>query len=314
MRTVEVITPQNVAINYKLASLGSRILAYLMDAVFIGIFYVFLFFLVFVPFRDAFSDVGLLLIIYPVVFFASFYHLLMEQFNNGQSLGKYAMSIRVINENGSTPGFMQLFMRWLLRLVDISISSGGIAILSIAITEKGQRLGDLLGRTIVIDLHKPQTTTLADQPLRKSRPTPQPNLRPVGKAEPASSPGRLENNLRANEPEPAINNVNTKSDASGNEDIGELKQSKPEINHQIKYPEVANLTETDIRKLDTLYTKVRNGDYDIQVQREMLTRMKIALEKKMGVFSREDTITAFLKQIFADFHAHQKEQEDRGGW
>lgn len=303
-----------MAINYKLASLGARISAYLIDAVFIAIFYVFIFFLVFVPFRDAFSDVGLLLLIYPVIFLGSFYHLLMEQFNNGQSLGKNAMSIRVINENGSTPGFMQLFMRWLFRLVDISVSSGGIAILSIAVTEKGQRVGDLLGRTIVIDLHKPQTTTLADQPVRKSRPAPQPNLRPVGKAEPAPSPGRLENNLRANEPVPMVKEGDPTTGKTTNQDIGELNQSKPETNHEIKYPEVANLTETDIRKLDTLYTKVRNGDYDIQVQREMLTRMKIALEKKMGALSREDTITAFLKQVFADFYALQKEQEDRGGW
>ncbi len=306
MRNVEVITPQNVAIRFRLASLGSRISAYLIDLVMIAIFYVFMFFLVFLPLADVSGNIFTIVLVASAVFLASFYHLLMEMFNNGQSLGKQAMSIRVIDENGSTPEFFQLFMRWLLRLVDISISSGGIAILSIALTDKGQRLGDLLGKTIVVDLHNPQTESLANVSPRAERPKPKPTPETVQPDEPVS---RLENNLRPDEPavaEPVAAPLTDEQPAD--------TSAPSEAKTRLVYPEVANLTEADIRKMDALYRKVRNGTYDIEVKRQMLTRMKNALEKKMGTFSKEDTITSFLKQVFADFHAHQKEQESRGGW
>lgn len=306
MRNVEIITPQNVAIRFRLASLGSRLSAYIIDLVMIAIFYVFLFFLVIIPFADVAGSFVTIMMVLGALFVASMYHLLMETFNNGQSLGKKAMSIRVIDENGSTPEFFQLFMRWLLRLVDISISSGGIAILSIAFTDKGQRLGDLLGKTIVIDLHNPQTESLANQSPRAERPKPKPKPEPVQPDEPVS---RLENNLRPDEPAVA------EPVAAPLTDEQPAETSAPsETETRLVYPEVANLTEADIRKMDALYRKVRNGTYDIEVKRQMLTRMKNALEKKMGTFSKEDTITSFLKQVFADFHAHQKEQESRGGW
>lgn len=314
MRTVEVITPQNVAINYKLASLGARILAYLIDSLLITAFYIVLFFLLFIPFVEMITDIGLIFLFLPIIFISTFYHLLMEQFNKGQSLGKAAMRIRVISENGSSPDFMQLFMRWLLRLVDMSLSSGAIAVLTIAITDKGQRVGDILGRTIVIDLRRSETITLAGQPADEMKP----EHRQTQKTEPTSTSTNLMDNLRDNESEPAIEGITpepTESEsAKEKKDLETPLSSRPEPDSEIKYPEVITLSESDMRKLNALYSKVQSENYDIDVKRDMLGRMKNALEKKMGINSREDTTTAFLKQVFNDFHSMQKEKESRDGW
>jgi hypothetical protein len=43
-------------------------------------------------------------------------------------------------------------LRWLLRVVDISLSSGGVAMLTILLNGKGQRLGDIAAGTTVIKL------------------------------------------------------------------------------------------------------------------------------------------------------------------
>jgi hypothetical protein len=52
--------------------------------------------------------------------------------------------------DGSSPGIGSYLLRWILRPIDISLFSGGIAILSIAITRHNQRLGDLAAGTTVV--------------------------------------------------------------------------------------------------------------------------------------------------------------------
>ena len=78
------------------------------------------------------------------------YHLVMELAMNGQSIGKAAMKIRVVCVDGSKPKAGHYLIRWCLRLIDISISFGSVASLFILFGGKGQRLGDLAAKTMVI--------------------------------------------------------------------------------------------------------------------------------------------------------------------
>lgn len=105
------------------------------------------------------------------------YHVAMEITMNGQSIGKKIMGIRVVNENGGRPSVSQFIIRWLLRVSDVWIFflflillSGGLGlsgwesgvlvlfilgflvtdIILVASSAKGQRLGDMLARTILI--------------------------------------------------------------------------------------------------------------------------------------------------------------------
>jgi uncharacterized RDD family membrane protein YckC len=105
------------------------------------------------------------------------YHLICEATMNGQSFGKKIMRIRVVNENGGQPGIGQLTVRWLIRTSDIMAVSMMLTIAAAASTangryfwqvaiplglfatdiilvnasKKGQRLGDMLAHTLLIN-------------------------------------------------------------------------------------------------------------------------------------------------------------------
>lgn len=149
MNTIKVKTTQNVAVEYAIASIGDRILAHLIDmGVYFGWFIICSIVLQGINWwqNGNSSVIFSLLLVLPVVF----YKLLCEIFMNGQTLGKKARDIRVIKLSGQAPSLGDHLLRWVFRLVDISMSNGLIAIITLAINGKGQRLGDLAAGTSVV--------------------------------------------------------------------------------------------------------------------------------------------------------------------
>ncbi len=147
---IEIQTTQNVVLNFREAGLGPRIVARLLDGLFIFMWVVscsILFSYSFSFYSDAYT-VMLILIIIPIVF----YDLILEKFNNGQSFGKKIMKIRVVNLDGTTPSFGSYLIRWLFRLVDFTLTGSLLAVLMVAFSDKSQRLGDYLAGTTVITL------------------------------------------------------------------------------------------------------------------------------------------------------------------
>ncbi|MCB0537529.1 MAG: RDD family protein [Bacteroidetes bacterium] len=161
MKSIDVETAQQVAINYSLAGVMQRILAFIIDSFAIGvIYYILVLILVsFFPRNSDFSELYVYLIILPIIMF---YHLLFEYFMNGQSLGKRALGIRVIKTNGERPEFIDYLTRWMFRLVDITFSSGIVAVVAVLSTNKSQRLGDIIANTVVIQVQNPQSYKLND--------------------------------------------------------------------------------------------------------------------------------------------------------
>jgi hypothetical protein len=85
-----------------------------------------------------------------------FYHLLLEIMMNGQSIGKKAMHIKVITLEGGQPSISQYIIRWMFRLFDIGLFFIP-GFFSVVLTERSQRVGDIIAGTIVIDT-KPRTS------------------------------------------------------------------------------------------------------------------------------------------------------------
>lgn len=148
MEKLQISTTQNVNIDYQLASVGDRILAYLIDA-FIQISAVVLLVLIF-QFGFGIQEWWLSLVILPLMF----YHLLCEAFLNGQSFGKMVMKIRAIKIDGSELRFVDCALRWLFRLVDFNLPFVGafVGLLVIIIGGKGQRVGDIVAKTTVLKI------------------------------------------------------------------------------------------------------------------------------------------------------------------
>ena len=49
------------------------------------------------------------------------YFLLWEAFWNGRTPGKAALDLRVVKLDGSKPAFSNYLIRWLLRIIDITV-------------------------------------------------------------------------------------------------------------------------------------------------------------------------------------------------
>lgn len=102
-------------------------------------------------------DVMVYFTILPVILL---YSLAFEQLNNGQSLGKLAMKLRVIRMDGEKITFLDYLMRWIFRGLDIYFSLGGVAVLTIISSSYSQRVGDLLANTVVVNVGKTERMRL----------------------------------------------------------------------------------------------------------------------------------------------------------
>ena len=159
MKSVEIITPQNITIEYQLASVVDRFLALLIDlCILFGYFFVITLFIKSVtgPFG---GDLALAIFWFPVVFF---YHLTLELFYGGQSFGKRAIGIKVVQMNGQNPAISECFLRWVFRIVDIGATLGALAALFVSSNEKAQRLGDVVAGTLVVKLNPANRYSITD--------------------------------------------------------------------------------------------------------------------------------------------------------
>ncbi|MBK6979520.1 MAG: RDD family protein [Cytophagaceae bacterium] len=161
MNTINIPTFLNIDLNFNLAGFGSRVAAYVIDWGFkIGYF-----FLIIQTFRfDIFSSNYILSFLAFIPLY--FYTLLSEWLLKGQTLGKMAMKIKVIGNDGSVPSFSQCAVRWMFLLADgyifmililvsplfagLSVFSPAVGIIAITNTKNQQRLGDLAAGTYIV--------------------------------------------------------------------------------------------------------------------------------------------------------------------
>ncbi|HEY4653323.1 MAG TPA: RDD family protein [Cyclobacteriaceae bacterium] len=155
METIRVRTTQNVFIEYPIASLGDRMLAFLIDAVILTA-YNFLCYFILEEFTFT-TTVNVLIFTVPFLL----YHPLFEIFMNGQSPGKKQMQIKVVSLDGSSPTIGSYLMRWLFRLIEVFALRGALAMVTIVSSGKGQRLGDLAAGTAVVKLVPQEATSAA---------------------------------------------------------------------------------------------------------------------------------------------------------
>lgn len=147
---LHIRTSTGVDLSLDLASLGDRILAWLLDALVIA-GYVF----VSQAILSLLSDGGDIVALQAILALpAVFYHLLMEVFMNGQSIGKRARDIQVVRLDGMPVSLGNYFMRYLLRLLEVTALQGSLAMLFIVGSKYGQRLGDIAAGTTVVKVKR----------------------------------------------------------------------------------------------------------------------------------------------------------------
>ena len=157
-REVQVETPEQVAVGYELADLGSRFTALLLDGlIIVGILLVLW---VAIPATGlALQDIlGAMssVVIAAVVLLLTFavvwgYFACFEGLRDGQTPGKRKMGLRVIRDGGYPVGFREALIRNLLRLIDSQpfptwLVGGTVMMLH----PQTKRLGDLVAGTVVV--------------------------------------------------------------------------------------------------------------------------------------------------------------------
>ncbi|WP_316796647.1 RDD family protein [Pedobacter agri] len=151
MDSIRINTAQNIDIEYEIAGLGERIAARCIDLAGFAILFIVAWILFIIGSISVSGTLGVVILIIYLIIFA-FYDLVCELTMNGQSFGKRVMKIKVINLDGTQPTFGQYLIRWLFRMIDFGfpLGWGVIALVSVAVTQNHQRLGDLLAKTTLI--------------------------------------------------------------------------------------------------------------------------------------------------------------------
>lgn len=178
MAVVKIPTSFNIDVEFEIPEFYRRLIALLIDVA-IEFFYFKIAIEILKSIIEGGSIKGIDLDSVALVLFVPImiYHVVLEITMNGQSFGKKIMKLRVVNEYGGRPSISQFIIRWLLRVSDVwivflifIIASNPnfgqnleaafiiVAALAFLITDivlvisskKGQRIGDILAKTILI--------------------------------------------------------------------------------------------------------------------------------------------------------------------
>lgn len=144
-----IITPEAVRLEVTIADAGSRGTALLVDGLIqTGIFIVLM--MVFGSLLDGadfMTGAAFFTLVYFILFFA--YFAVFEGLSNGQTPGKRSQKIRVTRVDGQPIGMREAVIRNLVRLID-SLLVYVVGLVSILVTKKRQRLGDIAAGTVVV--------------------------------------------------------------------------------------------------------------------------------------------------------------------
>ena len=152
----DVVTGEAVVVEVRVAQLPSRTAALLIDIVvqlvtLFGASYL-------VGVVSFTSDPALTAVIYLVltVLVLVGYPVAFETLTRGRSLGKLALGLRVVSDDGSPERFRQALFRGLAGVLEFWTLGGAPALICSLISEKGKRLGDIFAGTIVISERAPR--------------------------------------------------------------------------------------------------------------------------------------------------------------
>lgn len=149
---VRLDLPEHGQLNLPLAGVGGRALAALVD-IFLLVFaslLLALFLSLAVADQVLAAEIGMPAIIAALSLLPLLGPLYFELRWRGQTPGKRLLGLRVISVDGSVPSGGQLFLRNILRLVDFMPFGYLFGLIAMFVSARGQRLGDLVGGTLVI--------------------------------------------------------------------------------------------------------------------------------------------------------------------
>lgn len=152
-----VLTPEKVVVSFNLATLGSRIMAKIIDLILIYFLVVAVFITAALGAGAFFEETSAIIMSIATILsaFAVFaYFIICEFFWKGQTVGKKALGIRVMMADGTPLTFLGAVYRNLILIADLVLPFIGLT--AMFTTPKCQRVGDLASGTLVVHDGKPR--------------------------------------------------------------------------------------------------------------------------------------------------------------
>jgi uncharacterized RDD family membrane protein YckC len=147
----DLVTGDAVVVELRLARTASRGLAFVIDLLVQIVMLVGMFVLLMIS-TGSIDDtlVGVIMLVTGVAAFVG-YPVLFETLSRGRTLGKMALGLRVVREDGGPIRFRQALVRGLAGFfVDFWILGGAVAVIVSLCSAKSKRVGDFLAGTVVI--------------------------------------------------------------------------------------------------------------------------------------------------------------------
>ena len=151
-----VVTGDAVVLDVQIAQLPVRALSAMIDCTVVFVAYiigVLLWAATLTQFDTALS--AAVLIIFTVLALVG-YPIAFETATRGRSLGKMALGLRVVSEDGGPERFRQALFRALAAVIEIWTFAGGPAVICSLLSAKGKRIGDVFAGTVVISERGPR--------------------------------------------------------------------------------------------------------------------------------------------------------------
>jgi len=163
----ETLIGEGVVLDTAAATLGARTAGALLDGLALLAFYT----VTFIPlniFAFAALDYAAmtaLVITHAVGVFVGI-PVAVETLTRGRSVGKLALGIRIVRDDGGPIAFRQALSRGLLGFFELWATVGAIALIASVTNQRGKRVGDLLAGTYALQVRasKSQHTPLAVAP------------------------------------------------------------------------------------------------------------------------------------------------------
>jgi uncharacterized RDD family membrane protein YckC len=144
--TYDVETPEGIVLHIRVAGITCRASAYSIDVMIRAVVNT----VVSVAMGLVMGETGMGLMLIFMFLNEWFYPVYFEVCRKGQTPGKKAMKLRVINGDGTPVNFQSSVIRNLLIVVDMLPLCFGFGIISCLMDKRFRRLGDLAAGTVVI--------------------------------------------------------------------------------------------------------------------------------------------------------------------
>ncbi len=151
-----VVTGDAVVLDVQIAQLPIRALSAMVDILVIFVGYTLGLVLWAITLRDFDTALSAAVLIIFTVLTLVGYPLVFETATRGRTLGKMALGLRVVSDDGGPERFRQALFRAVAGFIELWMLAGGPAAVCSLLSPKGKRIGDIFAGTVVISERAPR--------------------------------------------------------------------------------------------------------------------------------------------------------------